>query len=142
MTVEAGNIYALFLDHYFQIFCRSDVPPGLTGDGDPVLKRFVRLGERQRSSSAGETAFDFRDALDSAAIAVILVLDQRAVFKARLSDFVYHEMSPYLRSLCRYEKVEQASKKTKVECTSSRRVGTHISPHRSTPTPLQPDARV
>jgi hypothetical protein len=97
MTVEAGNIYALFLDHYFQIFCRSDVPPGLTGDGDPVLKRFVRLGERQRSSSAGETAFDFRDALDSAAIAVILVLDQRAVFKARLSNnFVYHEMSPYL----------------------------------------------
>lgn len=72
------------------------MPPGFTADRNAILKVLVRLGKRQRSSSPSETALDLRDTLDSAAVPVGLVLDQRAVFDARLNSLFYHEIPPLM----------------------------------------------
>jgi len=91
VAVDAGNFYSGFLEYDFQIVRGSDVPHRFTGDGDAVLKALVCLGKRQRGSSASETAPDLRDTLDSAAVAVGLVLDQRAISNLRVNKFLYHE---------------------------------------------------
>jgi hypothetical protein len=94
VTVEAGNLYARFLGHYFQIFRGGDVPHHFTSDDDPVLKRLFGHTERHGSPCAREAAFDLRNPVDSAAVTASPMLDQRAVIKPSLNRFLYHEIPP------------------------------------------------